>query len=204
MDFVAIDFETATSCRTSACSIGICEVKNSEVISRKSMLLRPEPFEFNEYNVKIHHITPDMVFDKPTLKQAWEMILPYIEGRTVIAHNADFDINVLLSCLDLYKIPYPTFDYLCTVKLSQKAYPELFSHKLNILANEFNIRFSHHDACDDAYVCAKILIKICEDFNLKTIADIEEKFDIGIGHIYNGIKIPCKKNRKKQKNAVSN
>ena len=199
MDFVAIDFETATSARTSACSIGICEVQNNEIISRKSILLRPEPFEFNEYNMMIHHITPDMVFDKPTLKDAWSEILPYIEGKTVVAHNADFDINVLLSTLEYYKIPYPTFDYLCTVKLSQKAYPDLFSHKLNALAYEFGICFSHHDACDDAYVCAKILTKISEEFNLNTPSEIEDYFDIGIGHITKDYKIPCKKKRIKAK-----
>ena len=31
MDFVAIDFETANSLRTSVCSIGIVQVKNGKI-----------------------------------------------------------------------------------------------------------------------------------------------------------------------------
>lgn len=200
MDFVAIDFETATSVRTSACSIGICEVKDGKITSRRSMLLRPVPFEFNDYNVLIHGITPDMVEDKPTLKEAWDYIKPYIDGKLVVAHNASFDISVLLNSLDYFGIEYPSFDYLCTVKLSQKAYPELESHKLNALADSFGICFSHHDACDDAYVCAMVLLKIIRDFGIKSLTELEEKFDIGIGNIYPGYKKPCTKNRKKQKN----
>ena len=204
MDFVAIDFETATSVRTSACSIGVCEVKDGKVAARRSMLLRPVPFEFNEYNILIHGITPDMVFDKPTLKDAWEYIKPVLDGKLVIAHNASFDISVLLSSLDYFGIEYPTFDYLCTVKLSQKAYPDLESHKLNALADCFGICFSHHDACDDAYVCARVLMKIIEDFGIKSLSELEDKFDIGIGHIYPGFKEPCTKNRKKHSKRVCN
>ncbi len=199
MDFVSIDFETATSVRTSACSIGVCEVKDGVVTARRSMLLRPVPFEFNEYNTKIHGITPEMVYDKPTLKEAWEHIKPVLDGKIVVAHNASFDINVLLSTLDYFGLEYPTFDYLCTVKLSQIAYPDLFSHKLNALADAFGICFSHHDACDDAYVCAMVLVRILKDYKINTLAELEDRFDIGIGHVYPGYKEPCKK-KKKHKN----
>ena len=125
MDFVAIDFETATSKRTSACSVGVCEVQNDEIVIRDSFLIKPEPFKFDEYNTMIHGITPDRVIDELTFDEMWCDLWPYINGKTVVAHNADFDISVLLSTLDFYEIPYPTFDYLCTVKLSQKAYPNL-------------------------------------------------------------------------------
>ena len=35
MDFVAIDFETATSNYTSVCSLGICVVENNKITDRK-------------------------------------------------------------------------------------------------------------------------------------------------------------------------
>ncbi len=198
MDYIAIDFETATSARSSACSIGMCEVLDDKVVSRRSLLIRPVPFEFNKYNVMIHGITPEMVFDKPNFSELWHLIRPCIEGKLVIAHNASFDINVLLTTLDYYGIEYPTFDYLCTVKLSQKAYPQLFSHKLNALADAFGISFSHHDACEDAYVCARVLMKIIKDFGIKSKEELAQTFDIGIGHVYPGIFEPCIKNSKKK------
>ncbi len=39
MDFVAIDFETATSNYTSVCSLGICVVENNKITDRKKFLL---------------------------------------------------------------------------------------------------------------------------------------------------------------------
>ena len=199
MDFIAIDFETATSARTSACSIGLCEVSNGKVVARRSLLIRPVPFEFNEYNVMIHGITPELVFDKPNFSELWHLIKPLLDGKLVIAHNASFDINVLLSTLDYFGIEYPTFDYLCTVKLSQKAYPDLFSHKLNALADAFGICFSHHDACEDAYVCARVLMKIIEDYGIKSKEELVDRFEIGIGHVHPGIFEPCTKNIKKKR-----
>lgn len=197
MDFVAIDFETATSARTSACSLGICEVKNNTVINRCDTLIRPVPFEFNEYNVKIHGITPDMVWDAPTFAELWPDIRHMLDNRLVVAHNASFDINVLCKTLEHFGIEYPCFDYLCTVKLSQKAYPELESHKLNALGSALGISFAHHDACDDAYACAMVLLNILNDYNINSQDELTEHFNIGIGHIYPGFIEPCTKHKKR-------
>ena len=192
MDFTAIDFETATSKYTSICSMGICVVKNNIITERKEIYIRPEPLEFNDYNIKIHGITPDMVADQPTLKDYWEEILPYIENQLVIAHNTSFDINALCATLDYYNIPYPKFKYMCTVKLSQKAYPELKSHKLNNLCDALDIHFSHHHAYDDAYACAKVLLRILYDYSLVNAGELSECFDVKIGKIYPGCKVSTK------------
>ena len=200
MNFVAIDFETATSKYTSICSMGICVVENGRVAQRKSFLIRPVPLEFNSYNIKIHGITPDMVEDAPTFEELWPQIRPYLEGRTVVAHNTSFDVNALCATLDNLNITYPVFDYICTVKLSQKAYPELESHKLNNLCAALNICFSHHDACDDAYACAMALLRIMYDYSLNDLSELSECFDVGVGHIYPGCKVQtCQKTTKSKK-----
>lgn len=199
MNFVAIDFETATSAWTSICSMGICVVENSRIKERRELLVRPTPFEFHDYNIKIHGITPDMVYNKPTFNQYWEAIRPYLEHNLVVAHNTSFDINVLRTTLDEYHIDYPSFDYLCTVKLSQKAYPDFPSHKLNALCDILGVHFSHHHAAEDAYACAEVLLHVMRDFHLDSLEEIEEKFQIGIGHLYPGMYIPCSKNKKKKK-----
>ena len=80
MDFVAIDFETATSQRTSICSMGICVVEDNQVKEVKEFLVKPVPFEFNDYNVAIHGITPEMVMYKPTFDKYWDDVKPYLEN----------------------------------------------------------------------------------------------------------------------------
>ena len=98
---------------------------------------------------------------------------------------------------DEFGIDYPTFSYICTVKLSQKAYPDLESHKLNFLSEALGVSFNHHIAVDDAYACAAVLLRILKDYNLNSLEEIEEKFDIGIGQMYPGYHEPCRKNKKK-------
>ena len=199
MDFVAIDFETATSKYTSICSMGICVVENSIITDRKEIFIKPVPFEFNEYNIKIHGITPDMVYDKPTFNMYWDSIKPYLQNKTVVAHNAMFDIGALCATLDLFGIEYPTFNYLCTVKLSQLAYPELKSHKLNNLCDALGVEFSHHQAYDDAYACASVLLRIMEDYSLLSLEDIDECFEVEIGRVYPGCHLSFKKHKNKKK-----
>lgn len=183
MDFVAIDFETATSAPTSICSMGICIVENNFITDVKEILIKPTPFEFCEYNILIHGITPMMVKNKPTFDECFDEIFPYINGKTVIAHNASFDIGAMRSCIELFRLKCPTFRYMCTVQLSQKAYPNLPSHKLNSLCDEFGITFSHHHANDDAYACSRVLLKTASDFNLNSFEELSEKFSVRLNNM---------------------
>ena len=176
--------------------MGACIVKDGEVVKSGEVLIRPDPFEFNDYNILIHGITPDLVYDKPKFCDLWKKICPMLQNKVVVAHNASFDVGALRATLDHFGIEYPTFDYICTVKLSQKAYPDLPSHKLNAMADTLGISFNHHRAGDDAYVCAQLLIKIMQDFGLETLEDIENKFEIGIGKLYPGCYVPCTKSKK--------
>ena len=196
MDFTAIDFETASSERTSVCSLGWCVVENGIITERKEILIKPDPFKFNEYNTKINGITPEMVWDKPTFDKYWDMLRPYIENRMVIAHNASFDIHVLCSTLEHFGIEIPAFNYMCTVQLSQKAYPELPSHKLNNLAEALGIVFNHHRAYDDAYACAAAFLRIAEDYALESFEDIEKCFELHRGTVLKGTGIVNKKVKK--------
>lgn len=195
MDFVAIDFETATSQGSSICSMGICVVEDNKIKEVKEILVRPTPFEFNDYNIAIHCITPEMVYDKPSFDKCWKDIRPYLQNKLVIAHNASFDVGAMRKALEMFGIELPSFDFICTVKLSQKAYPELASHKLNFLGDALGIDFSHHTACDDAYACAMVLLHILRDFGINSLQEIESEFDVGIDKIYPGY-TPCKKKKR--------
>ncbi len=197
MDFTAIDFETATSNGTSICSMGICLGENSLVVEQKEILIKPDPFEYNNYNIMIHGITPKMVAKKPRFCDIWEDVRPYIDNRIIVAHNASFDVGAMCDTLDHYGIEYPTADYLCTVILSQKAYPELKHHKLNVLCDWLGIGFSHHHAAEDAYACAMVLLRIMEENELESLEDIEECFGITAGRIYPELERPAQKKKKK-------
>ena len=72
MDFCAIDFETATHERNSACELGVCIVQDSKIVETKTWLIKPPSFPyFNPFNVDVHGILPDHVKDAPTFDEIW-------------------------------------------------------------------------------------------------------------------------------------
>ena len=156
MNFVAIDFETANSERTSACSIAVVDIQNGRMVSSYNTLIKPQTIDFDPVNVGINGITADMVQDAPSFADIFPKLRSMLEHRMVIAHNASFDMGVMRSCIWQYHLPKIKFDTCCTVQISRKVWPELTNHKLNTIGDFLQINFHHHDALDDAKVCAKI------------------------------------------------
>jgi DNA polymerase III epsilon subunit-like protein/DNA-binding XRE family transcriptional regulator len=183
MDFVAIDFETANSSRTSACSVGIVEVSNGSILSEQSWLIDPRE-HFDSMNIHIHGIRPEMVKGHPTFQELWPTLQPYLNSRNIVAHNASFDMSVLRYCLDKCDLPYPTFDYFCTYLLSKRLLPDMPSYKLNVIAGHYGIKFNHHDALDDARAAASLLVKLMEQERHINLLQLSTDLGCKIGKMY--------------------
>ncbi len=186
MNFVAIDFETANAERNSACSMGIAVVENGEITQTASWLIRPPKLYFNSINIMIHGITEEDVRDKPEFDVLWEEINQYIDGKTIIAHNASFDISVLRHVLDTYNIKYPMIDYFCSVTASKKTWTCLNSHKLNNVASYIGFEFKHHDALEDAIAAARIMIEVCKLQKVDSIQELSKKIGVQCGKLFPG------------------
>ena len=134
MGWAAIDFETANADRASACALGLVVVQESQVVKRRSWLIRPSKLCFDLNNVMLHGITADHVAEMPTFAELWDQVHSEIQGMPLVAHNASFDIGVLKHTLDDYKIPYPASDYYCTRAISQALWPALPSYGLELVS----------------------------------------------------------------------
>ncbi|MCH4008752.1 3'-5' exonuclease [Companilactobacillus sp.] len=170
MNFVSMDFETANGHRTSACSLALVLVRESQIVDSFYTLINPQE-NFSPRNIQIHHIRPNDVADAPTFDQVW----PHIESlfdssHLVAAHNASFDNSVLKNTLSNYGIYPPKFLTIDTVKTSRKFYPQLPNHKLDTVSRGLNIDLEHHhNALADSIACAEILIKTEQQFGADQI-----------------------------------
>ena len=157
IDFCAIDFETATHERNSACEMGICIVENGAIVETKTWLIKLPSFPyFHPRNIDVHGITPNEVADAPTFDEIWYDAEKLLYGNLMIAHNAAFDAGVLRSCLDYYGLFKPKMNYLCSIQIAKKSWKNLPKYGLKTLADVHNIGFNHHRAGDDAAVCAQV------------------------------------------------
>lgn len=177
MDFCAIDFETATYERHSACELGICVVENSQIVSTKTWLIKPPSFPyFSQRNIDVHGIVPNDVKDAPTFDEIWYEVQEMMYGTLMIAHNASFDAGVLRSCLDYYGMFKPNLNYLCSIQVAKKSWNYLPKYGLKYLAEHHHIKFNHHRAGDDAEACARIALLGFEKLIITSTDEIHECF----------------------------
>jgi DNA polymerase-3 subunit epsilon len=182
INFVAIDFETANESRASVCQVGLSFVENGKIVDTRSWLVRPKDNRYVDFNITIHGIGPGDTVDKPEFDVIWKELYPLIEGKILIAHNAAFDMHVLRQTLDLYDLVYPNINTVCSCILSKRAYPGLLSHSLENMAHELDImQNSHHDAGDDARVCAEICLKAFQKDGMDDFSKITDMYRIIMG-----------------------
>jgi len=180
MNFVAIDFETANSSRSSACSLAAVTVENGQIVRSAYSLIRPPVMKFDYHNIQVHGITPDDVINKPTFNQLWARICPHLENKIVIAHNAAFDMSVPRSILQEYSLPLPQFKHACTVQIAKKTWPGEENYKLNTLAHKFHIDFEHHNALHDARTCAKIAILAGQELKIDNFLQLMQMLNLSV------------------------
>lgn len=90
-DFVAIDFETANSERSSVCSVGVVIVRDGRIEDSFYSLIRPEPNYYNSWCTQVHGLTQADTDGAYIFPIVWEQIEPLIEGLPLVAHNKAFD-----------------------------------------------------------------------------------------------------------------
>ncbi|MFT8311049.1 MAG: exonuclease domain-containing protein [Sporolactobacillus sp.] len=182
LSYVAIDFETANSRCTSPCSVGLTKVIQGQVIDSFYSLINPEEF-FDPYNTQIHGIHEDDVVQAPTMDELYPKLLPFIEGLPLVAHNASFDMSVLRFTLDKYRLPYPEVNYFCSYILAKKLLT-LPSYRLDRVASHYRISFHHHQASDDALVCAEIVRQMMQEFHIETLDQMQKAINYKLGRLH--------------------
>ncbi|MDR1554198.1 MAG: hypothetical protein LBS69_12190 [Prevotellaceae bacterium] len=186
MNFITIDFETATAERNSPCEIGLTFVEDKKIIETKSWLIKPMNNKFDYFNTLIHGINPEDVVNEPEFNKLWAEIKPLIEDKFLIAHNAGFDFSVLRKTLETYKIPFPNLSYSCSYIFSKKVWTGLPSYDLKTLCKINNIKFTHHRAGEDSKATAELCLKAFEIADVSCIDDFPKKLKTTIGRLYVG------------------
>ena len=174
-EFVVFDIETtglsAMTCKIT--EIGAVLVRNGEVLKVFSTFVNPDghiPEEITE----LTGITDDMVSDAPSQGDAVKAFIEFVGKRTVVAHNANFDMGFIRRAAENAGIHFDP-PYLDTLSMSRFLNPELKNHKLDTLVDFYRLGdFNHHRACDDAEVTAKIFCKMTEKLAGESIYTVRQ------------------------------
>lgn len=200
--FTALDFETATSQRASVCEVGMCFVRDGQIMSSPSYLMRPPGNLYDPANIAIHGITPRMTADAPEFWLQWPGIAAGLKGETVVAHYAPFDMGVIREECLRCGLPLPEFRFVCSCALARYVLPGFYSYGLEPLCDHFGIATEgHHRAGTDALMTAKLMLRLCEVAEVDSIEALVEKYHYRFGSFdgqtyqpFNRIRERCSRN----------
>jgi DNA polymerase-3 subunit epsilon len=156
-DFVVIDVETACSNVSSICQIGIVGFRNGVEAFAYETLVDPCD-DFSPFNMRIHGISSDHVAGKPTFAHVHPAVDAHLSGRITVAHSA-FDKGALAAACRVHDRTAIATTWLDSVRVAQRAWPELSSHRLNVLSKFLGIRHKHHDALSDARAAGMVVVR---------------------------------------------
>lgn len=166
-DFVAIDFETANSQRSSPIQIGLVRVVGGVARAPQVSTIMP-PLgrrEFAPANTLVHGLTSADIHGAPEWPEIHRRLQMYVGDLPLVAHNASFERSVIVQTSELHGFLAQAFDYRCTLAMSRRLVPKatgaVDNHKLDTMAAHFGVvQVAHHDAGDDALVGANLALQL--------------------------------------------
>ncbi|BAU27709.1 DNA polymerase III catalytic subunit PolC type [Aneurinibacillus soli] len=150
------------------------KMKNGEIIDRYETFVNPhEPIPLNIQ--QLTNITDDMVKDAPELDQAIREFVEFVGDAVLVAHNAKFDMGFLQASCKQVGLPPVNNPFLDTLELARFLYPTMRNHRLNTLADKFNVSLeSHHRAVDDSEATGYVFFVLLKEVLERSITNLAD------------------------------
>ena len=175
-EFVVFDIETTglSPNTENITEIGAVLVKGETVLGEFHTFVDPEK-HIPEKITELTGITDDMVRGAPSQAEAINAFKEFIGERIIIAHNAaSFDVNFIQVVGERLGISFE-YEVIDTLPLAQNLLTELKKHKLDVVAEHYNLgNFNHHRATDDAKMLFEIFKCMVNDLEKQGITDISQ------------------------------
>ena len=120
----------------------------------------------DEEATKVHGITNQDLEDKPSFDEIAEEFIQFVEGSTLVIHNAPFDLGFLNTELNMVSSAYPKLEEICDVEdsllIARDKYPGQ-RNSLDALANRLNVSGydrTFHGALLDANILADVYMQL--------------------------------------------
>lgn len=158
--WVVVDVETSgtdpDTCRViSVAALAIAEDGTviDSVVSLLDANVDPGP-------THVHGLTRQMLYGKPCFADIASDLAELLRGRTLVAHNVEFDYAFLAAEARGAGIQLSVGSVMCTVELARQLDLGVANLKLSTLAQHWGIvQIRPHDAFDDAQVLVQVLIR---------------------------------------------
>ena len=156
--YVVVDLEaTSTGSKAKIIQVGIVVIENGEIVQQYSTDVNPHE-ALDSHIKELTGLTDQRLAAAPEFSQVAEKIFELVKDGIFVAHNVQFDANLLAEFLffEGYELRTPRID---TVELAQVFYPQLEKYNLGILCQELGIPLEQaHTALSDAQATAELFL----------------------------------------------
>lgn len=197
-DYTVLDLETTglDPDFDSIIEIGALRVRDGQIVDRFDVLINPG-FALPEFITTLTGITDSDLADAPDIKTALPRAREFIGNDIVVAHNAHFDVNFIYDQSVDLGLPAFGNDFIDTMRMARRLYPELAHHALSDLADYLGITGGamHRAENDIVYThqiyesmkahCAEVgidLDTLAKPHYLRTSTITSEKVDFDTDH----------------------
>ncbi|WP_456868195.1 exonuclease domain-containing protein [Galbibacter sp. BG1] len=139
MKYAIIDVETTglSGIGNKITEIAIAVFDGERVVDEFHSLVNPQAL-ISSHVIGLTGIDNAMVANAPTFSEIASQVLSYTEDKVFVAHNVNFDYNVIRNEFKELGIDFSR-KKLCTVRLSKKIFPGLRSYSLGKLCSSLEI-----------------------------------------------------------------
>ncbi|WP_250674893.1 3'-5' exonuclease [Paraclostridium ghonii] len=162
-EFIVVDLETTGLDPYKGCEIieiGVTEIKDNNIGRNYSRLIKPNGI-IPKFISDITNISNEMVEKEKSLEEVLPKFREYVGEKTIIAHNAKFDLKFLNFYLD--KMGLETIEnHICTLELLKKNKEYKGKNKkLETACEYYNIENKNaHRADSDTLATAKLFLEL--------------------------------------------
>lgn len=170
--FAVVDIETTGNGIKGNRITEICVIilKDGEVINEFTSLVNPSQ-SIPLYIESLTGINDEMVSNAPQFSEIAEEVMKITADCIFVAHNVNFDYNILRAEFAEIGMDFKR-KRLCTVRLTKKLIPGLFSYSLGNICTSINIPiYDRHRAkgdCEATVILLKRCISLDEEFKVIT------------------------------------
>ena len=167
-NYIVVDLETTGLDPYKGCEIieiGITEITKNKIIRSYSRLIKPKWY-IPEFITDITGITNEMVRGEKYIEEVLPKFRDFIGCKTIIAHNAKFDLKFLNYYLQKQNLE-PITSSICTLELLKKNKNYKGQNKkLETACAYYNIvNDQAHRAASDTLATAKLFLKLQEEID---------------------------------------
>lgn len=163
-DYTIVDLETTGLSPAADVIIEVAafKYKNNELTDKYTTLIKPidkdtgTVIHIDDFVTNLTGITNEMVSTAPTFKEISKDLYDFLYGDVIVGHNVNFDVNFLRENFLSLDMPFPN-NYVDTLRLARRLFPDLPHHRLSDLSDHFGLKGVHHRAAGDVEITKEVL-----------------------------------------------